>query len=201
MKRSLYEILDISKDANQEEIKFAYRTKAKLHHEDKGGDHDAMAEINRAYDVLSDVAKRKRYDETGQENDVNFDKKFHAFIQDAFLRVVDSIPNVEQVDVIDKFDDFIIQLIAQNEASLIGINLRIEKFTKILDRLKTENENKIGFVLKLNIDELQKQKVIVEENIKFIKDCQEILADYEYDFEGSQEDRAMISGFTFAFHG
>ena len=62
-----YEILGISKGASDEEIKKAYRKAAHQHHPDKsGGDEAKFKEVNEAYQVLSDKAKRQQYDQFGQ---------------------------------------------------------------------------------------------------------------------------------------
>lgn len=57
-----YEILGVSKDASDIEIKKAYRTLSLTHHPDRGGDTHRFQEINAAYETLSDQAKRAEYD-------------------------------------------------------------------------------------------------------------------------------------------
>ena len=68
-KRDYYEILGVSKQASDDEIKKAYRKLAVKYHPDKNpGDKEAEAkfkEINEAHDVLSDKQKRARYDQFG----------------------------------------------------------------------------------------------------------------------------------------
>lgn len=64
--KNYYEILGVSKDATEQEIKKAYRTLAKEHHPDTGGEEARFKEIQQAYDVLSDSEKRARYD-AGEE--------------------------------------------------------------------------------------------------------------------------------------
>ena len=61
-----YAILQISKNASQNEIKKQFRLLAKKWHPDKKQSNDAeekMAQINMAYEVLSDHKRRKMYDQ------------------------------------------------------------------------------------------------------------------------------------------
>lgn len=63
----LYELLDVSKEASEAEIKKAYRRQAMIHHPDKGGDADKFKDIQHAYEVLSNPDKRSLYDQGGEE--------------------------------------------------------------------------------------------------------------------------------------
>ena len=70
-KRDYYEVLGVSKDASAEEIKKAYRKLAKQYHPDVSKDPNAtekFAEIQGAYDCLSDPDKRANYDRFGTED-------------------------------------------------------------------------------------------------------------------------------------
>ncbi len=65
--RDFYSILGVKRDAGADEIKAAWRTKAKSVHPDQNRDdplaNNRFAEIGRAYEVLKDPAKRSRYDQ------------------------------------------------------------------------------------------------------------------------------------------
>jgi molecular chaperone DnaJ len=64
-KRDYYEVLGVSKSASADEIKKAFRRLAVQHHPDRGGDEAKFKEVNEAYEILKDEAKRKRYDQFG----------------------------------------------------------------------------------------------------------------------------------------
>src|SRR5205809_290085 len=65
-KRDYYEVLGVGKNASADEIKKAFRRKAvELHPDKEGGDEAKFKELNEAYEVLKDGAKRQRYDQFG----------------------------------------------------------------------------------------------------------------------------------------
>jgi len=69
--KDYYEILDVDEDASQDEIKKAYRKKAREHHPDLNqgdkGSEEKFKEVQEAYEVLSDEEKRQRYDSLGSD--------------------------------------------------------------------------------------------------------------------------------------
>jgi molecular chaperone DnaJ len=69
MARDFYDILGISRNADQDEIKRSYRRLARKYHPDVNKDpgaEDTFKEINRAYEVLSEPEIRARYDRFGE---------------------------------------------------------------------------------------------------------------------------------------
>jgi molecular chaperone DnaJ len=91
-KRDYYEVLGISKNASNDEIKAAFRSLARKYHPDVSQEANAeehFKEINEAYSVLSDADKRAAYDRFG-----------HAGVQNA-----GGMPDFN-VDLSDLFDEF-----------------------------------------------------------------------------------------------
>lgn len=61
-----YQILGVSHNANQNEIKKAYRQMAQKYHPDReGGNAEKFKQVNEAYQTLSDEQKRSQYDQYG----------------------------------------------------------------------------------------------------------------------------------------
>merc|ERR1711981_608187 len=98
-RKDYYKILGVAKDANDDEIKKAYRKRALIHHpdrhssasEDERKEHEKkFKEVGEAYGVLSDTKKRSRYDQGhdiddleghghGFSNDIDPNQIFQAF--------------------------------------------------------------------------------------------------------------------------
>ena len=95
--RDYYEILEVSREASSEELKKAYRRLAVRHHPDRNpGDKSAEAkfkEAAEAYAVLSDPAKRARYDQFGRAG-VAGQPGFSGFDSEAFADFGDILGNI-----------------------------------------------------------------------------------------------------------
>lgn len=66
-----YNILNINRNSDYNEIKTSYRQLAKIYHPDKGGDENIFKNISEAYRVLSDPELKQDYDTFGICNENN----------------------------------------------------------------------------------------------------------------------------------
>ncbi len=76
-KKDYYELLGVSKDASEDELKKAYRRLAKKYHPDANPDNKQEAEakfkeVNEAYETLSNPEKRRMYDQFGPDGPQGF---------------------------------------------------------------------------------------------------------------------------------
>ncbi|KIM29962.1 hypothetical protein M408DRAFT_22405 [Serendipita vermifera MAFF 305830] len=78
-KKDYYKVLGVSREADTKTIKRAYRKAAMLAHPDKGGSETKMAQVNEAYEVLSNTELRQRYDNGDDPNDPESQQGGHPF--------------------------------------------------------------------------------------------------------------------------
>lgn len=98
-----YEVLEVSKTASQEIIKIAYKNLAKKHHPDIVGvqaSTEKMKEINEAYEVLSNIEKRKEYDEwLFQNSEPEFEEnQYEDNIHEILSKVSRMYPEIIKAD-------------------------------------------------------------------------------------------------------
>lgn len=90
---SHYDTLGVARDATLDEIKRGYRKASSAAHPDRpGGSDDLMAKVNAAYDVLSDVDRRKRYDATGDDGKI---ETLDGAAQDLLLKILQQVIEVD----------------------------------------------------------------------------------------------------------
>jgi curved DNA-binding protein CbpA len=76
-----YDVLGVARDAAAPDVRAAYRRLAKEHHPDHEGDAARFREVQAAYDVLSDPARRDRYDRTGETDEPRVVPPHAAFLE------------------------------------------------------------------------------------------------------------------------
>ncbi|CAA6654377.1 unnamed protein product [Spirodela intermedia] len=138
--KSYYDVLQVPRGASEDQIKRAYRKLALKYHPDKNpGNEEAnkrFAEINNAYEVLSDREKRNIYDRYGEEG-----LKQHSAgggrgggmnIQDIFNNFFGGGVPDEEEDKVVKGDDVIVELDASLEDLYMGGSLKVWREKNIL---------------------------------------------------------------------
>jgi len=132
MKKDYYEILGVSRDASEEEIKKAYRKLALKYHPDRNqGDkvaEEKFKEVNEAYSVLCDPQKRMRYDRFGAEDESNiFDFGFGGNFESVFNDLFgDFFGGTRQRQRAKKGEDLRYNIEIEFEEAVFGVEKEIE---------------------------------------------------------------------------
>lgn len=184
--KNLYDVLAIAKDATAEQIKKAYRKLAMKHHPDKGGDELQFKELSKAYSVLSDEDKRKRYDETGQVEEERdpFNEILASFISD----LQDNVDSLN-TDIIDIAKKKIKKEIKEINLARIQTENKIKYLNFFLKRIKKDTESNVfNLVTKSKIEQLKSKLEAITKSMDILKRMQDVFnGDIEYDFESPDE--------------
>lgn len=125
---TLYEILEVSKDADIAEIKTKYKLLAMRYHPDRqGGSDEKFKELQQAYQILSDEVKRARYDATGRTDEILTPK---VAAEREFAVMLNSI--IEQTHEINILEP----IIAKLEQELFQVKCAISHCYNVSSRLR-----------------------------------------------------------------
>ena len=152
-----YKLLDIDKNASEQEIKKAYRKLAVKCHPDRGGNEEEFKNISKAYQTLSDKNKRKIYDLTGSI-DEEFDNNFDAFnlFNNFFQKMTSDLPSNFssnfgdiKVDIYKVSDDFDIKednkIEKRTEDIYYNLNISLEDiYNKKVKKIKLTHKRLIN---------------------------------------------------------
>lgn len=188
-KRNLYEVLGLDEDATEEEIQQAFRKRAQETHPDReGGDKDEFIRVRQAYGILSDKSRRKNYDRTGSEKQLNEQLRTRAMQEVAAftLQLLDDESFQMDFDnLVDKIVKSFQRNIKEQEKKIELLEKVIAKRRKIVERIKLKNKRKIkdDFIRKVVLDDIKEQEESIDrakENINLAKESIVVINEYEY---------------------
>ncbi|KAH0461526.1 hypothetical protein IEQ34_009101 [Dendrobium chrysotoxum] len=198
--KSYYEVLQVPKGASDEQIKRAYRKLALKYHPDKNqGNEEAnkrFAEINNAYEVLTDSEKRGIYDRYGEEG-----LRQHAAgggrgpgmnIQDIFSSFFGGSTREEE-ERIPRGDDVIVELDASLEDLYMGGSLKVWREKNVLKsapgkrRCNCRNEQRHIQIAPGMYQQISEQVCEECPNVKYEREGYFITVDIEKGMKDGQE--------------
>jgi DnaJ-class molecular chaperone len=178
-----YDILEISPQAFDEEIKKKFRTLAQRYHPDRvGGNEEKFKQVNLAYSILSDPVRRKHFDETGQYN-VNSNLREEAInnlarLLSHFINQID--PDLENLIVCMKNDIHREKNTLSTQISIcISTITKLEKFLRKIKR-KKDGENILKAFVASQISSQENNIKSHNRNLEVCDKMLEILEDYQY---------------------
>lgn len=208
---TLYDDLNIKENATPDEIKKAYRQKAKENHPDvsKQYNKEAADDFNKsahAYKILSNEKTRLQYDETGEESG-DSEKSIRSKAIDSLCQSMSNI--ISQFSFGNKllYEDIISQLMTN---SLRGI----EKTERVLKELKDKKKNLNSFKKRLSFKgkeednifavminkEISGIKISVDDNKMYLEVFDEaikILEDYKFEVKEEEQKESPYSAHVF----
>lgn len=200
MNTELYDQLGVPPDASPEDIKAAYRGKAKQHHPDKGGDAEAFGAIQKAYDILGDEDKRARYDQTGSTDTMDRGARIEALARERFGSML--IESVQSSDVLSFGRNWINGALAQVgadrhriEAERATLGIKAAAAEKLAARFKPKTARNIPKDVLSHVKrEIDRMLAQAAEKLEVLDRLEVLLK--EYDFEADPAPPRGSSTFT-----
>lgn len=176
-----YEILGVGKDANQTEIKKAYRSKAsQLHPDREGGNTEAFQDLQKAYECLKDPKRRARYD-AGEPDLSEVDIKVHVnrILRELFSMAMERQVRPGKVMETVRFElaDRVSSLGMQKE----GIRKKIKGYKDRMSFITLDSdgeENMYQVVLNAKIEELERSFASYGEAQELLSQVSDSLSKY-----------------------
>lgn len=182
-----YEILEVARDATDDEVKRAYRRLSSQHHPDReGGDPERMAAINRAYEVLGDPARRAEYDATGKDGSAD---ALEVEARDRLVAVfTDMLNEPDDVDIALKARTMVTMTLSELRAEDERLRTRIAKLHRQRDRVrrKTAGENLFTGLVDSKLAELGKCRERAARGKQVFERVRDMLQEYEGSGSGPQ---------------
>jgi hypothetical protein len=185
----LYDVLGVSPDASMQEVKDAYRALTSIYHPDReGGDTEKMAEINKAYETLSDPEKRKHYDDNPELSEEQLRmKKLEGDAEALFVRILSVALKANQGNPISFIALEIANFKAKAKEENVDSEALIEKYRKTLSRITCSSERNLAKKLIDGLIEAQEQSIKANlELIEVVGITTKLCDNYYYD-EFSEE--------------
>lgn len=182
---TLYEELELTPNCSYEDIKHQYRTLAKIHHPDLGGDEEKFKRIKFAYEVLSDPERRRQYDENKTTSE---QPSIHTEAINNLASIFFSIiPNFDchSGNLIDRMKQEVDSAQNKTNADLIMCDVYIGNLEIVKKKLQLKNQNEediiTSFVLQ-QLDARYNDKKMLLHRLDLYKEMLLILTNYNYGF-------------------
>lgn len=194
----LYQILGLDHSATAGEARRAYRKLAKIHHPDAGGDEELFEQIKLAHDVLTDPARREKYDRTGSvDHEVDaIGGRAMEMLFSVFMGCVGEKHPVEARDLIAETIDALKSGAKTQRNSIEALDRQVTKLSAVVARLKrkgkAEAPSALQRMVQNQIDGLAPERAAMEQNLAAFERAIELAAEHEFHFEERPEIKVRV---------
>ena len=192
---NLYETLGVSRTATPDEIKKAYKEKAKQHHPDKeGGSEEKMKEIVQAYETLSDPDKRAYYDSTGKIQTHSREEMLNEMMTEMFMQALSDVGEFYKFqDIIKKAKGIAYKAMTEQRKSLKQAKDELKVLDDILKRIHRKNglPNMLAHRIEVQIEGVKIQIAEMDNRLNELTDIHKMFDDYNFNFDKPTPEEEM----------
>lgn len=190
MDKDYYKILEINRNASEDDIKKSYRKLALKYHPDRckePGSEEKFKEISEAYSILSVPDKKKQYDVMGSTDDFNFDEEdSFSIFNNIFKQHLNSFMNMQYENEIN-IDNIFNNLSGgkfSNPFSFGNVHIKVHTFQSSDSNIDSNIENFINpFDLINNLNEKEDNTAFIKEKKQKLKKPDNININITVSFE------------------
>lgn len=180
-----YAELGVPRDADDRQIKRAYRDRAKRTHPDAGGDAEAFSRLSTALAILSDPKRRARFDETGEAGPERLDTIDTDAIQciaEVVISILQQSANPAREDALNTVRNVLIVNRQRQERGRADAIKAAEKAEAFRDRWhrKGDQPDVIRAALDSVAADARRQIEGMDRMLKVIARATEIIDSYEF---------------------
>ena len=179
-------MLEIDRDADDQAVKAAYRKAAKAAHPDSGGDAEAFAQLQTAFDLLKDPVRRRVYDDTGYDPQLADQKDLKVVMMIETL-VNDFILDEREPGSFDPLAAMRRKLsddILKNRFHILELERHRARVRKHMDRLgKRPDTDVLGSMLRARSQSISEAIKQSETQIETIEQAYTMLESYSYEID------------------
>lgn len=203
MTPDLYAHLGVKRSASTQDIRRAYRARSKQTHPDAGGSDEEFALTTKALSILSDPARRARYDATGDVSEAAIDNSTSERAQ-LLVQLFDAVcqqaakSNLApwQFDVADAMRELAARQITESHANRKQAERNLAAAEKIVGRFKRrkkrktspaegEGENLLDRLMQGRCDPFRQQIRQIDEAIAKFEAVLDTLKEYDFAFDAA----------------
>lgn len=190
-----YKELGVSKEADDKQIKAAYRRLSKMYHPDaEGGSEEKFQEIKLSRDILLDPKRRKRFDETGRADESKVTvKAIQAFMDSLVETVVQaqradgSTDDPTKENIRDRMVQSLYPGRQDAQDKLFKTQRKLERTERLLEAFKADRDfDPVGIALGKQKEKLTAQFHELQDAIELSIEAERILKNYEYKVVGPE---------------
>lgn len=188
--KKLYETLGVPENASPNEIKSAYRQKAKETHPDTGGDPEKFADVSRAHAILISPEKRKKYDETGEVDDKVHNQATAAMeiIGGLIQQVADQVGERFEIDLVARMLLAIDQRCNTITADLQAKRREIDRLNRLARKFRAK-KGKRNLLRNMVLSKVKNLEVTIASGERVLLDmaqAKEIIGHHSFDVDEHQ---------------
>jgi DnaJ-class molecular chaperone len=177
-----YVILGVDKDASADDIKKLFKQKSKTAHPDHGGSPEEFDTLKKAYEILTDISKRRMWDEYRLVDNLDFANEAKMVASQIAVQTLDTYPDncnfdKEMAEVFNKC----LQDISSQIRDLAQRKERLEKRFKAIHKKPVDDFISTDIERAINAKDIQirQQKL----NLEIHKKAFELIKGYKFDID------------------